>query len=173
MSTAFAETVLAHDVHWSARLRAAGEAAPWLRRLAIPVARSGDAWVCFVAAGVVAAFGDAPVRRDMVLVVLAIVATGLVVKVGKLGARRTRPDGAWGDSYRRQDPHAFPSGHAARAAVLTVLGFWLGPAWLGPVMTLWTVLVALSRVLLGVHFVSDVVGGAVLGVVCGLVAILV
>jgi len=169
----FGETALAHDAHWSAVLRAAGERAPWLRRAAIPLARSGDAWIWFVAAAVTAVLGDSAARGDMVFVVLVIVATGLVVKVGKLGARRARPDGTWGGSYRRQDPHAFPSGHAARAAVITVLGFALGPAWLGPLLTLWTVLVAVSRVVLGVHYVSDVVGGAALGLVCGLVALLV
>lgn len=167
----FGETALAHDVQWSARLHAAGGRVPWLRRVAIPLARSGDGWIWLVGAGVLGAVGHAAVRRDMVFVVLVIVATGLVVKLGKLGARRARPDGDWGGSYRRQDPHAFPSGHAARAAVLTVLGFALGPSWLGPVMAVWTVLVALSRVLLGVHYVSDVVGGAVLGLVCGLVAL--
>lgn len=165
------EAALARDVQWSALLRAAGERAPWLRRLSIPLARSGDAWIWLVAAGVLAAIGDAAVRRDMVFVVLVIIATGLVVKLGKVAARRTRPEGEWGGSYRRQDPHAFPSGHAARAAVLTVLGMALGPAWLGPVMALWTTLVAVSRVVLGVHYVSDVVGGAVLGVVCGLLAL--
>ena len=36
---------------------------------------------------------------------------------------------------------------------------------------IWTTLVAVSRVVLGVHYVSDVVGGAVLGLVCGLVAL--
>jgi undecaprenyl-diphosphatase len=169
----FGEAALAHDVQWSASLRAAGDRAPWLRRAAIPLARSGDAWIWFVAAAVMAAIGDAAIRRTMAFVVLVIVATGLVVKLGKLGARRARPDGAWGSSYRRQDPHAFPSGHAARAAVLTVLGFALGPAWLGPLMTIWTALVALSRVVLGVHFLSDVVAGAVLGIACGLAALLV
>lgn len=167
------ESVLAQDVRWSARLRRVTERAPWVRRLAIPLARSGDAWLWLVAAGIVAALADAPLRRDMLRVVVAIVATGLVVKLGKLAARRARPDGEWGGSYRRQDPHAFPSGHAARAALLTVLACALGPAWLGPLMALWTVLVATSRVVLGVHYVSDVVGGAVLGLACGLVAILV
>lgn len=167
----FGEAALAQDAEWSALLRAAGERTPWLRRVAIPLARSGDAWIWFVAAGVVAAVGDAAIRREMVFVALVIVATGLVVKLGKLGARRARPDGDWGGSYRRQDPHAFPSGHAARAAVLTVLGYALGPAWLGPLMAIWTVLVAVSRVVLGVHYVSDVVGGTVLGLACGLVAL--
>lgn len=167
----FGEAALAQDARWSARLRAAGERAPWLRRVAIPLARSGDAWIWFVAAGAMAAVGDAATRRDMVFVALVIVATGLVVKLGKLGARRARPDGDWGGSYRRQDPHAFPSGHAARAAVLTVLGSVLGPTWLGPLMAIWTVLVAVSRVVLGVHYVSDVVGGAVLGLACGLLAL--
>ena len=103
--------------------------------------------------------------------VIAIVATGLAVKAGKLLTRRVRPEGEWGGSYRRGDPHAFPSGHAARASLLAVLGFAFGPAWLGPVLAVWAVLVALSRVALGVHYVSDVVAGAALGVCCGLVAI--
>ena len=36
---------------------------------------------------------------------------------------------------------------------------------------LWATLVAASRVVLGVHYLSDVVGGALLGVACGLVAV--
>jgi len=102
--------------------------------------------------------------------VIAIVATALAVKAGKLLTGRVRPDGEWGGSYRRGDPHAFPSGHAARAFLLAALGFALGPAWLGPVLAVWAVLVAVSRVALGVHYASDVVAGAALGVCCGLAA---
>jgi len=105
--------------------------------------------------------------------VIAIVTTALVVKACKLLTRRARPESDWGGSYRRSDPHAFPSGHSARAFLLVVLGFAYGPVWLGPLLVVWAVLVALSRVALGVHYLFDVVAGAALGLGCGLVALLV
>ena len=169
----FGEAVLAHDVRLSAALRDAVTRRPGLRPLAIPLARSGDAWVWLLGAGVVALLGGPSARRDMLLVVLALVATGLVVKAGKSLTRRARPEGEWGGSYRRQDPHAFPSGHAARSVLLAVLAFAIGPGWLGPLMILWAAAVAVSRVVLGVHYVSDVVAGALLGLACGLAALLV
>lgn len=162
--------MLAHDVRLSAALRDVAARVPGLRRLAIPLARSGDAWLWYGAAGVMAALGDAGTRKSMGLVALAILATGLVVRLVKMLTRRARPDGAWGGSYRRQDPHAFPSGHTARASLLTALAFALGPPWLGVAMAAWTLLVAGSRVILGVHYVSDVVAGAALGLGCGIVA---
>jgi undecaprenyl-diphosphatase len=119
---------------------------------------------------VVAVVNGPSTYRMAARLVVAIVATALVVKAGKLLTGRVRPEGEWGGSYRRGDPHAFPSGHAARAFLLAALGFAFGPAWLGPVLAVWAVLVALSRVALGVHYVSDVVAGAALGVCCGLVA---
>lgn len=163
-------TLLAHDARLSARLQAWAARVPWLRHATIPLARSGDAWLWFVAAGALAAFGGAYGRRRAALVALAIVATGLAVRAGKLLTRRERPDGDWGASYRRSDPHAFPSGHAARATLLAVLAFALGPPWLGVLLAVWACLVALSRVALGVHYLSDVLAGAVLGVGCGLLA---
>ncbi len=162
--------LLAHDVRLSAALRDAVVRRPWLRPLAVPLARSGDAWLWLLGAAAVAVLGGAATRRDMLCVVVALIVTGLVVKAGKTVTRRARPEGEWGGTYRRQDPHAFPSGHAARATLLAVLASWIGPPWLGPIMLLWAGAVAVSRVVLGVHYLSDVVAGALLGLACGLVA---
>jgi len=64
---------------------------------------------------------------------------------------------------------SFPSGHStASFAVATVLAKRF-PAW-GPLCISAAVFVALSRVLRGSHFPTDVVGGAVVGIVSGSLA---
>lgn len=58
---------------------------------------------------------------------------------------------------------SFPSSHTAAAtSFFTMLLLLQHPlvAYVG----LWTVLVAFSRIYLGVHFLSDIIGGAILGI---------
>jgi undecaprenyl-diphosphatase len=86
----------------------------------------------------------------------------------KFTVRRRRPEGEWGAIYRSTDPHSFPSGHAARAALIAVLGVATGPAWLGILVSVWAPLVILARVVMGVHYLSDVVAGALLGFIMGI-----
>lgn len=166
-----AARLLAHDVRLSARLQDLGDRARRLRTLAIPLARSADGWPWIVVLVLVAIAGPASVRTLALRTAVAVVATGVAVKIVKLLARRERPAGEWGGSYRRSDPHAFPSGHSARSFLLAVLAITYGPWWLGPLAVPWATSVAASRVVLGVHYLSDVLGGALLGVACGLLAV--
>ncbi len=87
----------------------------------------------------------------------------------KFTVRRRRPEGEWGGIYRKTDPHSFPSGHAARSALLATLAIGLGPAWFGFLLLIWAPLVILSRAAMGVHYLSDVVVGAIMGVIIGVV----
>ncbi len=89
----------------------------------------------------------------------------------KFSIRRPRPEGEWGKIYRITDPHSFPSGHAARSAALAVMGLAIGPPWFGLTLALWAPWVGLSRVALGVHYLSDVVAGWLVGAVMGVVAL--
>jgi membrane-associated phospholipid phosphatase len=57
---------------------------------------------------------------------------------------------------------AFPSGHTALSLVPAVLGTRLMPRW-GPMLWSWAAMVVFATVYIQVHYVADVVAGAVLG----------
>lgn len=57
---------------------------------------------------------------------------------------------------------AFPSGHTALALVPAVLGMRLFPRW-APALAAWAAAVVFATVYIQVHYVVDVVAGAVLG----------
>jgi undecaprenyl-diphosphatase len=62
---------------------------------------------------------------------------------------------------------SFPSSHAVNnIATATLLGWYYprGRPW----MFLWATVVAISRSFVGLHYPSDVLGGAVLGILIGL-----
>ncbi|MBI4769469.1 MAG: phosphatase PAP2 family protein [Chloroflexi bacterium] len=159
--------ILQLDAALSARLRVA-EKPGTLRTCAAILAHSGDSWLWGAALGLVWWLGDAGWKFRAVVLLGAILGTAAVVAVLKIIFRRRRPAGEWGQIYRKTDPHSFPSGHAARAILLAMLGLFLGPPWFGALLALWGPLVALARVSMGVHYLSDVVAGALLGSGIGL-----
>jgi len=63
------------------------------------------------------------------------------------------------------DQFSFPSGHTAAAFVFANLICVFYPAF-APPLYLWASLIGLSRVLLGVHYPSDIAAGALLGTGC-------
>jgi membrane-associated phospholipid phosphatase len=158
--------LLAADTRYSNQLRYA-EKPGLLRRLAIFLAHSGDSWFWGLGLALVW-LGGSPATKQLAVQLLAGVAiTAVIALTLKRLIRRARPAGDWGSLYRRTDPHSFPSGHATRMTMLLVLGAALGPAWLGWLLLIWAPLVALARVAMGVHYLSDVIGGALLGLVIG------
>ncbi len=162
------EQFLQWDAEVSARLRVA-EQPGWLRRAAAFFAHSGDSWFCLAALGVVWWLGDLTWRALALALIQAILITAVLVLILKFTVRRRRPEGEWGEIYRNTDPHSFPSGHAARAFMLAVMGLALGPPWFGLMLALWAPLVALARVAMGVHYLSDILAGVGIGILMGMV----
>ncbi len=157
----------AWDATISQRLRLS-EGRRGLRWLAIFLAHSGDSW--FWGAGLLFLIGwGNPFWRSWALAQLSGIFLLAILVMGlKFTFRRRRPEGSWGKIYRTTDPHSFPSGHAARAIFLGMLALFLGPPWLAGLLLLWAPLVALARVVMGVHYLSDVLGGLLFGLLLAL-----
>jgi undecaprenyl-diphosphatase len=155
------------DRRYSAQLRQALKPGV-LRRLAILLAHSGDSWYLVPALLLWAWLGGAPIQWLVARVLIGIAVLIVIVLLVKRRFKRQRPEGEWGAFYRRTDPHSFPSGHAGRMALLMVLAFGLGQPWLGLALLVWAPLVALARVAMGVHYLSDVTVGAAIGIAVAL-----
>lgn len=145
----------------------------FIRSLAIILAHSGDSWFWWAGLGLLWWLGNSFWRSWALIVLLSIIALAVIVLAIKFTIRRRRPEGDWGGVYRKTDPHSFPSGHAARVILIAVLAIGMGPGWLALVICIWAPLVALARVAMGVHYLSDIVAGFGLGAVAGVLSLLV
>lgn len=162
----------AFDDLWSQRLRRF-EKPGLLRSVAILFAHSGDSWFWITGLILVWFLGSNAWRSWATGMLIAIFALALTVMAIKFSIRRPRPEGDFGEIYRRSDPHSFPSGHAARSVLLAVLSVGWGPPWLALILVPWAPLVSLARVALGLHFPSDVLAGGTLGILAGFIALVV
>jgi undecaprenyl-diphosphatase len=166
------ETLLQIDARLSARLQIAEQ--PGHRRtLAAILAHSGDSWFWILGLILTWLLAEDPWKAWSLRMLGMIIVLALIVTTLKFSIRRRRPEGEWGAIYRNTDPHSFPSGHAARTALLAVLSLAWGPAWLGISLTIWAPLVSLARVAMGLHYLSDVIVGAILGVIAALLGVLI
>jgi membrane-associated phospholipid phosphatase len=164
------QRLLELDARLTNRLRLSEQPGP-ARTVAALLAHSGDSWFWGLGLLLLWLLGNTAWKQLAVTMFLAIAGTAVIVLALKFTIRRRRPSGEWGGIYRRTDPHSFPSGHAARAFMLAVLGLGLGPAWLGTLLAVWAPLVCLARVAMGVHYFSDVAAGCLLGLFTGWVTL--
>ena len=136
---------------------------PYAAATAKALSRAGEHGALWLAAGLTGAAAD-PGRRPAWLRATALVGTAHLVSMGaKRVVRRPRPalPGA-PPLLRTAGRHGFPSSHAASATAAAVaFAPLLSPS---PVPAL-AAAICLSRLVTGVHYPTDVAGGALLGAV--------
>ena len=99
--------------------------------------------------------------RDAIVAVVAFASSALAVQLLKHLVARARPE----DMLVTSDFGSFPSGHTAHAATLAaVLWVVFRRWWIAVAGLIWTLAMALSRTALSVHWLSDTLGGALLGI---------
>jgi len=136
-----------------------------IRQFFSAVSKLGDypAWVIF---GVVVAARQGAGAAPFALRALATAGVGIVVyKLLKTRLVRERPFVRHGEivcGTAPLDRYSFPSGHTLHAIGLTVLFGAYEPIMLA-VLAPFAALVAASRIILGLHYPSDVLAGGMIG----------
>ena len=145
----------------------------WLRLWMVAATRGGDGWLWYGIGLVVALFGG-PDRFHAILAAVLAAATGVAMFIKlkrSFGRRRpcTIEPHCWA-TLLPPDQFSFPSGHTITAfAVAVPLIYFYPTLALGLLFCAGSI--ALSRIMLGLHFLSDVVVGCALGTLLGIAAI--
>lgn len=137
----------------------------WIRHFFSIVSRLGDGgfWA-LLAAALYWIQGPQALPSIAQMAVTGLVGV-LIYKLLKNRLVRERPYIAHGDilcGTAPLDRYSFPSGHTLHAVSFTIL-LWSFEPLLAPIAVGFALLVAASRMILGLHYPSDVVVGAALG----------
>lgn len=163
----FIKNTLSKDVSGSKQLRTLDENKT-IHKIASFFAHSGDSWYWLLFLFLVWLISRSTWHTYSAFLAGSILIQAVFVLAVKFLIKRSRPAGEWGAIYRNSDPHSFPSGHATRAAMLAVIVWGLHLTPLAVILTIWVFLVSFARVILGVHYLSDVAAGWILGILLGL-----
>ncbi|KLD71853.1 MULTISPECIES: phosphatase PAP2 family protein [Xanthomonas] len=165
MSSTRLEVLRGHEARWCRR------ANHWCRRHTVrrtfaTISRLGDGVFWYSLMGLLVLLdGMGGVRASAHMAATGVLALTLY-KALKRWTRRPRPYAA--DVRIRAwvaplDEFSFPSGHTLHAVSFSIVALAYYP-WLAPLLVPFSACVALSRVVLGLHYPSDVLAATAIGV---------
>ncbi|MFL6088784.1 MAG: diacylglycerol kinase family protein [Aeromicrobium sp.] len=149
------------------------DAIPIAHQAAVGLSMAFSNWTTIIAAVLIGTF--TAIRREYRLTAW-VLTSAVIVFVGNPGIKHAfeRPRPSWhGNSWWQTGMYSFPSGHSAGAGVLAtiavLLTISLTPRGLRRrlLIAVWVtlaLLVGFARVVLGVHYATDVIGGLAFGV---------
>lgn len=126
---------------------------------------SPTALLIYAAIGI--ALGNKNIKKIAAVLAIGLLLSAIVTEDVKDLVQRQRPYAGIAPVYLYTNEYSFPSGHAvATFLTATIILAFLGWKW-GLAGYLIAVLVGISRVVLNVHYPSDVIAGAALGIMLG------
>ena len=145
----------------------------WIRIWMLAATRLGDGWIWYGLGLMLLAYGG-PQRFSAVGAAGAAAVLGIFVfKALKRLSHRQRPcqiePHCW-SNVLPPDQFSFPSGHTMTASSIAIVVSYFYPALEGVLFFL-ALSIAVSRIVLGMHFLSDVLAGVVMGVALGCASI--
>jgi undecaprenyl-diphosphatase len=145
----------------------------WVRLWMILATRMGDGWLWYGLAIMLLIDGGPQKFSAIGSAGMAAVVGIFVFKALKMLSQRPRPcqfePHCW-SKVLPPDRFSFPSGHTMTAFSIALVVSYFYPALEGPLFFL-ALSIAVSRIVLGMHFLSDVLAGMVLGVALGCASI--
>ena len=141
----------------------------WIRMWMIAATRMGDGWIWYGLGGLLLTFGGAQRFAAVGSAGLAAIVGIFVFKILKRLSQRPRPCQIEPHCWAKilpPDQFSFPSGHTMSAFSIALVVSFFYPSLEGVLFFL-ALSIAVSRVVLGMHFLSDVLAGVVLGVALG------
>jgi len=148
------------------------EAPHWIRKWTILASRAGDGWLWSAIALILLLFGG-PRRFDALAAGCVAVGIGqLTFAILKRVIGRERPCATQTHCWSLllpPDRFSFPSGHSITAfAIALSFGLYYPALLVG--LLFCAASVAASRVILGLHYLSDVLAGVLIGALIGMAA---
>ncbi|MEO8100870.1 MAG: phosphatase PAP2 family protein [Acidobacteriota bacterium] len=144
----------------------------WLRLWMVAATRGGDGWLWLAMSLVVALFGGTHRIAALSAAGCSVgIGIGLFMKLKRMIGRK-RPYSIQAPRWAKllpPDQFSFPSGHTITAFAMAVT---LGAFYpeMRPGLYFCATSIAVSRILLGMHFLTDVLAGAALGSLLGIAA---
>jgi undecaprenyl-diphosphatase len=143
----------------------------WFRILMILMTRLGDGWLWYSLGLILVLYGGENRYRAIGAATTAAVAGIFLFRALKRTSRRKRPcevePHCWA-SILPPDKYSFPSGHSITSFAIALSVGLFYPELQMPLLAV-ALLISSSRIILGMHFLSDVLAGSAIGIGLGAV----